>query len=69
MNYIEYGISKERGKLTGDFSKMKDSKGGFMVDEDEGRKEESEAILKKRELLQQLKKPFFDPGMVPPTTR
>jgi len=41
---------------------MKDSKGGFMVDEDEGRKEESEAILKKRELLQQLKKPFFDPG-------
>jgi hypothetical protein len=42
---------------------MKDSKGGFMVDEDEGRKEESEAILKKRELMQQLKKPFFDPGM------
>lgn len=41
---------------------MKDSKGGFMVDEDEGRKDESEAILKKRELLQQLKKPFFDPG-------
>ena len=33
-----------------------------MVDEDEGRKDESEAILKKRELLQQLKKPFFDPG-------
>jgi len=51
MNYIEY-----------DFSKMKDSKGGFMVDEDEGRKEESEAILKRRELLQQLKKPFFDPA-------
>ena len=44
---------------------MKDSKGGFMVDEDEGRKEESEAILKKRELLQQLKKPFFDPGGIP----
>jgi len=42
---------------------MKDSKGGFIVDEDEGRKEESEAILKKRELLQQLKKPFFDPGI------
>jgi hypothetical protein len=41
---------------------MKDSKGGFMVEEDEGRKEESEAILKKRELMQQLKKPFFDPG-------
>ena len=44
---------------------MKDSKGGFMVDEDDGKKEESEAILKKRELLQQLKKPFFDPGMSP----
>lgn len=43
---------------------MKDSKGGFMVDEDGGKKEESEAILKKRELLQQLKKPFFDPGML-----
>jgi len=62
MNYIEYGMPIRRLKLTGDFSKMKDSKGGFMVDEDEGRKEESEAILKKRELLQQLKKPFFDPG-------
>ena len=43
---------------------MKDSKGGFMVDEDEGKKEESEAILKKRELMQQLKKPFFDPGTI-----
>ena len=65
MNYIEYGIPIWRFKLIGDFSKMKDSKGGFMVDEDEGRKEESEAILKKRELLQQLKKPFIDPGGVP----
>jgi hypothetical protein len=42
---------------------MKDSKGGFMVDDDEARKDESEAILKKREAMQQLKKPFFDPGM------
>jgi hypothetical protein len=41
---------------------MKDSKGGFMVEDDESRKEESEAILKKREMLQELKKPFFDPG-------
>lgn len=41
---------------------MKDTKGGFMVDEDEGRKEESEAILKRRELLERLKKPVFDPG-------
>jgi len=44
---------------------MKDTKGGFMV-EDEGRKEESEAILKRRELLEQLKKPVFDPGSPPP---
>jgi DNA-repair protein complementing XP-A cells len=44
---------------------MKDSKGGFMVDEDEGRKEESEAILKRRELLDQLKKPVFDPRISP----
>jgi DNA-repair protein complementing XP-A cells len=51
MNYIEY-----------DFSKMKDSKGGFMVDEDEGRREETKTILERRELLQQLKKPFFDPA-------
>lgn len=65
MNYIEFGISLLLALLTGDFSKMKDSKGGFMVDEDEGRKEESEAILKKRERLQQLKKPFFDPGTEP----
>jgi len=36
-----------------------------MVDEDAGKKEESEAILKKRELLQQRKKPFFDPGTSP----
>jgi len=49
---------------------MKDSKGGFMVDEDEGKKEESEAILKRRELLEQLKKPVFDPGSPqPPRTR
>jgi hypothetical protein len=41
---------------------MKDSKGGFMVEEAEGRKEEPEAIPQKRELLQQLKAPFFDPG-------
>ena len=34
-----------------------------MVDDDEARKDESEAILKKREAMQQLKKPFFDPGM------
>ena len=33
-----------------------------MVDDDEGKKEESEAILKKRELLKQLKTPFSDPG-------
>ena len=51
MNYIEY-----------DFSKMKDSKGGFMVEEDEARIAESEAILKRRELLEQMKKPFFDPA-------
>jgi hypothetical protein len=35
-----------------------------MVDDDEGRKDESEAILKKREAMQRLKKPFFDPGTV-----
>jgi hypothetical protein len=40
---------------------MKDSKGGFMVEEDAGKKEESEAILKRRELLEQYKKPVFDP--------
>jgi hypothetical protein len=40
---------------------MKDSKGGFMVEEDDGRKEESDRILKRKELLEQLKKPFFDP--------
>jgi len=41
-----------------------------MVDEDEGKKEESEAILKRRELLEQLKKPVFDPGSPqPPRTR
>lgn len=34
-----------------------------MVDEDQGKKEESEAILKRREQLQQSKRPFFDPGM------
>lgn len=63
MNYIEFGMfCFSRHVDWWDFSKMKDSKGGFMVDEDEGKKEESEAILKKRELMQQLKKPFFDPG-------
>jgi hypothetical protein len=44
---------------------MKDTKGGFMVDEGEGKKEESEAILKRRDLLEQLKKPVFDPGISP----
>jgi hypothetical protein len=39
-----------------------------MVDEDEGRKEESEAILKRKELLDQLKKPVFDPRIPPALT-
>jgi hypothetical protein len=52
MNYIEY-----------DFSKMKDSKGGFMVDDDEAKKAESEAILNRHEQLDKYKKPFFDPRM------
>jgi len=34
-----------------------------MVDEDQGKKEESEAILRRREQVQQFKGPFFDPGM------
>lgn len=33
-----------------------------MVDDDEARKDESEEIMKRREAMQQLKKPFFDPG-------
>lgn len=53
MNYIEY-----------DFSKMKDSKGGFMVEEDEAKQVESETILKRREQLERFKKPFFDPGII-----
>jgi len=64
MNYIEYGNIFRQEVLTADFSKMKDSKGGFMVEEDGGKTEESEAILKRRELLEQYKKPFFDPGIL-----
>lgn len=37
-----------------------------MVEDDQARKDESEAILKKRELMQQLRKPFFDPGIISP---
>jgi len=35
-----------------------------MVDEDEEKRDESEAIMQRRETLEQLKKPFFDPGML-----
>jgi hypothetical protein len=38
-----------------------------MVDDDnDAKKDESDKILKRKELLDQLKKPFFDPGVIPP---
>ena len=51
-NYVDY-----------DFSKITDSKGGFMVDEvDPLNKEESEKILRRKEELERMKKPIFDPA-------
>jgi len=35
-----------------------------MVDDEEEKRDESEAIMQRREAMEQLKKPFFDPGML-----
>ena len=51
-NYVEY-----------DLSKMRDSKGGFMADEDgDAKRIENEKILRRRAELEKRKKIIFDPA-------
>ena len=60
---IEVAKRFATGYIDYDFSKITDSKGGFMVNEvDPLNKEESEKILRRKAELDRMRKPVFDPA-------